>query len=154
MWVWWQRLSCSTEGCGIPITAPFSLSCRVSLGHWSPEKGGTEVTWGLEECPAFPDSFVLQECFLTSIPKTMLCTMRLRDHCQFSSQKGDDEVTLFSLQHLRRKKSLGTSQEGQSKDLWLTADRHTAEFNMVEWLAAGTTNEENVQFFFSWSLFS
>lgn len=59
----------------------------------------------------------------------MLCTMKLRELYLFSSQKGDDEVTLFSLQHVPGEKALGTMQEGQSKDLWLTADRHKTELS-------------------------
>lgn len=31
-------------GCGVETTTPFSLPCSASLGHWSLEKGGPEVT--------------------------------------------------------------------------------------------------------------
>lgn len=86
-----------------------------------------------------------------------VCTMSVRGLYLFSSQKGDDEVTLLSL-HLPGEKSLGISQEGQSKDLWLMADRQQPElshtFIMAEWLATETTNKENVWFFFSWILFT
>lgn len=125
------------SGYGRETTAAVSLPCRASLGHWSLEKGGTEVTWGQEK---------------------MLCTMRVRGLYLFSSQKGDGEVTLLSLQHLPGEKSLGTLQEGRSKDLWLTTERHQPElsctFIMAEWSVTETTNKENGWFFFSWTLFT